>query len=169
VTETYTFTARDAQVPEKVVTFTLYGDHLRVNFTGLVEKIGKISQSDEKPKEAGRQIATEAQPATLKLAQQISGPVHIGDVHAELDGEDFKLHAWQRLAGLKLAPLWVNVEHVDNIDAAKAFISELEDRKDEAEHPGRFFGPLDFWAGWAGLLIGIAVLFRWPELKNGTG
>jgi len=169
VTDTYTFTARNTNDPEKVVTFTLYGDHLRVNFTGLVEKIGKISQSDEKPKEVGRQIASEAQPAAMKMAQQISGSLHIGDVNAELDGDDFKLNAWQRLGGLRLAPVWVNVEHVDNIDAAKAFVAELKNRKDAAEHPGRFFGPLDFWAGWAGLLLGIAILFRWPDLTDGNG
>lgn len=90
MTDTYTFTARNANEPEKVVTFTLYGDNLRVNFTGLVEKIGKVSQADEKPKEAGRQIAAEAQPAAMKIAQQVSGLLHVGDVNAELDGEDFK-------------------------------------------------------------------------------
>lgn len=165
--DTYTFTARNAENPEKVVTFTLYGNHLRVNFTGLVEKTGKVIQSDEKPKEAGRQIAAEAQPAALKMAQKVSGPIHINDLRVKLDGDKFKLRAWQRLGGLRLIPLWVNIEHVDNIDAAKAFVGELRNRKEAAQHPGRFFGPLDFWAGWAGLLLGIAVLFRWPDLKSG--
>ena len=167
VKDTYTFTARNSENPEKVVTFTLYGDHLRVNFTGLVEKTGKIFQSEEKPKEAGRQIASEAQPAALKVAQNISGPIHINDIRVNLVGDKFKLRAWQRLAGLRLIPLWVNIEHVDNIDAAQAFVGELRNRKEAAQHPGRFFGPLDFWAGWAGLLLGIAVLFRWPDLKSG--
>ena len=167
--DTYTFTARNANDPEKVVTFTLYGDQLRVNFTGLVEKIGKISQADEKSKEAGRQIASEVQPAAMKMAQQVSGPLHVGDVKAELDGDDFTLSAWQRLGGLRLAPLWVNIGNVDNVDAAEAFVAELNNRKEIAEHPSRFFGPLDFWAGWAGLLLGIAILFRWPDLRNGNG
>lgn len=89
--DTYTFTARNAENPEKVVTFTLYGDHLQVNFTGLMEKTGKVFQSDEKPKEAGRQIAAEAQPAALKMAQKVSGPIHINDLSVNLDGDEFKL------------------------------------------------------------------------------
>jgi hypothetical protein len=168
--DTYTYTARNADNPDKVVTFTLYGNYLRVNLTGVLEKIGKISASDEKTEQVKEQLKADVQPTAMKVVENISGPFHVSDVTSNLvisdDDVSLKVGAWQRVGGLRLAPLWINVGWVDNPEAAEAFVSELEARKAAAEHPGKFFGPLDYWAGWAIVGFLVSVLFRWPRRKS---
>lgn len=165
--ETYTYTARNAYDPEKVVTFTLYDGHLRVNLTGLLEDLGKITSADDKADEAKHQLQTQAKPTTLKVIEKLSGPIHVRDAYASLDeDEHLRLFAWKRVGGLRLAPLVVNAGKVDNPEAAEAFVEELEERSTFTEPIGRFFGPLDYWIGWIGMLLGIFVLFRWPRRQT---
>ena len=57
---------------------------------------------------------------------------------------------------------------IDNVDAAKAFEEELIRRKESASHIGKFFGPLDYWIGWAGLVLLVGVLIRWPGKRDKT-
>lgn len=159
---TYTYTARNLDNQDLVVTFTLENNHLNLGITELLEKFGKIAQSEERLAETKTQIKTQGQPGALKLAEHISGPIHISDVAAHLDGEKLKFIAWQRVAGLRLAPLRLNLGRVDNPDAAAAFVDELEDRQAAASYAGRFLGPLDYWAGWAGVLSALVFLIWWP-------
>jgi hypothetical protein len=73
---------------------------------------------------------------------------------------------WQRLGGLRLAPIMFNMGKIDNEAAAEAFVKELEKRKAEEEHAGKFFGPLDYWFGWLGIVFLIGFLIRWPQRKK---
>ena len=40
--KTYTYTARNINNPDDVVTFTLDNEHMRVNLTGVLEKAGAL-------------------------------------------------------------------------------------------------------------------------------
>jgi hypothetical protein len=166
--ETYTYTARNMNDPANVVTFTLYNNHLRVNLTGVLEQAGTVAQAEEKPAEVGRQLSTQAKPAVMKMIESLSGPAHVSDVRASLEDERLKVTLWQRVAGLRLAPVLFNMGKIDNLDAAEAFVAELNQRRETAPHAGRLFGPLDYWAGWAGLLIMVGFLLRWPGRRDET-
>ena len=162
--ETYTYTARNMNDPDRVVTFTLYDGHLRVNLTGLLDQAGMVASSEEKSDEIKRQVSLQARPALLKLKEGISGPIHIGDVNANLEEEQFMVTMWPRVGGLRLAPVRVDMGKVDNEDAAEAFVDELEHRKEEMESDARrLFGPLDYWIGWVGLLLLIGIFIRRPK------
>lgn len=121
--ETYTYTARDAAQPDQVATFTLY--------------------EETRPK-----MMTQAQPAALKLASRLTGPVHLRDMQVRLIGNRLEVILWQRVAGLRLFPLFLDMGLVDNAEAAQAFVQEVEERQKTSPHPGRFLGALDYWAGW---------------------
>lgn len=164
--QTFTYTARSIEDPDKVITFTLYDGHMRVNLTGLLEQAGMISEADDKPAEIADQIKTQAKPVLTKITQDISEPVHVNDVNASLSDEHLKVTMWQRLAGLRLAPIMFNMGKIDNEAAAEAFVDELEKRQAEEEHAGKFFGPLDYWFGWLGIVLLIGFLIRWPQRKK---
>ncbi|MFL7871605.1 MAG: hypothetical protein ACK2TV_06860 [Anaerolineales bacterium] len=162
--ETYTYTARNASDPDKVVTFTLYDGHLRVNLTGLLDRVSTVASSEEKSDEIKRQLKLQTRPALLKLKEGISGPIHIGDVKANLEEEQLMVTMWPRVAGLRLAPVRVDMGQIDNEDAAEAFVEELQHRKEEVESDARrFFGPLDYWIGWIGLLLLVGIFIRRPK------
>jgi len=55
---------------------------------------------------------------------------------------------------------------IDNPDSAAQFIETLMDQQDKADEPGFFFGPLDYWATWVGLVVGLIALIRWPRKKK---
>jgi hypothetical protein len=159
--QTYTYTARNANDPNQVVTFTLYNNHMRVNLTGLMERASQVAGASEKPAEIKRQLSTQAKPMVVKMVENFSGPAHIKDVDANLDDERLNVVIWQRTGGLRFAPIQFKMEKVDNTEAAEAFVDELAQRKKDAEHEGRLWGPLDYWLGWAGLLILMGVIYRW--------
>lgn len=164
--DTYTFTARSAENPDKVITFTLYGEYLRINLTDVVDRLGRIATAEERGAEIREQIKSHAQPTTAKFIENVTGPVHLRDVNARFDGERFSLSAWKRALGLRLAPIYFSMGTIDNPDAAQSFVNELERRKESSEHIGKFFGPLDYWMGWAGVVLGITLLLNWPESKG---
>jgi len=159
--KTYTYTARNIADPDKVVTFTLYDGHMRVNLTGLLDQARTVSSADEKSGELKRQVSLQARPALLKLKEGVSGPVHINDINARMDDDRLQVTMWPRVAGLRLAPVQLKMGQVDNEEAAEAFVDELEQRKETTESDDRkFFGPLDYWVGWAGLMMVIGIFIR---------
>ena len=164
--ETYTYTARNADNPEEVVTFTLQEDYLYVNLTGVFEQIDNVRKSEERGKEIRRQVRTVAKPMFFKLIESFTGPVHISDINTGLIGERLVLNAWKRLAGFRLTPMLLSISRVDNPEAAEAFVNELSQRKMTAGRVGKFFGPLDYWFGWIGLFLLIGVLIRWPHREE---
>jgi hypothetical protein len=101
-----------------------------------------------------------------KMVENISGPVHITDVNADLDNEQLRVSLWQRVSGLRMAPALFNMGQVDNPDAARSFVDELEQRKQETSFAGRFPGLLDYWGGWLGLLVGTLVFLGWLRKRE---
>ena len=107
--KTYTYTARSVNNPDNVVTFTLDGEHMRVNLTGVLEKAGALFGAEEKKSEIGYQLSKQTKPIVTKVMENFSGPVHISDVQADFNGERLRLTFWQRTAGLRLAPVIFNM------------------------------------------------------------
>ena len=152
--KTYTYTARNINNPDKVVTFTLYDGHMRVNLTGLLDQAKTVSNADEKSGELKQQVSLQAKPALLKLKEGLSGPVHVNDIDATIDDDRLRVTLWPRVAGLRLAPVQLKMGQIDNEDAAEAFVDELEQRKDTTESDSRN------WIGWAGLMLLIGLFIR---------
>ena len=164
--DTYTYTARNVDNPDVMVTFTLEDDYLRLSLTGLVEQAGKVSVSDKKLAEVKEQFKAQAMPGTMKLLENLMGPIHVNDLAIYSKGEQLALKGWQRVGGLRLAPLKIDMGRIDNPPAAEAFVAELKSRQERAAHAGIFFGPLDYWIGWAALFFGFVLLLRWPLKKR---
>lgn len=163
---TYTYTARNADEPDKVLTFTLQGEYLKINLTGLADNLSQILEEKEDPDAAREQLTSQVKPTTLKLLEAISGPIHISDVQGQLSGssgEALQITAWKRVGGLRAAPIVLNMGRVDNPQAAEAFLAELDNRKEKASTISKFFGPLDYWFGWLGLVLLVLFFIRREE------
>jgi hypothetical protein len=162
---TYTFTARNVENPDQVVTFTLYDEYLRVNLTGLVDQVEKITQAEKKQSEAVQQFKTQLKPVVMKVAENLSGPIHLSDVSATVYEDNLVLNGWRRAFGLRLSPFRLGFGRVDNPEAAQAFVSEMEARKGEISDQAALFGPMDYWFFWVGILIGAIFLIQGQRQK----
>jgi len=169
MTETYTFTARHALDPEKIITLTLRGEFLQINLTGMLENIGGFLGEESRGEALKSQVKKQARPTMLKVMEEISGPIHISDVKGKVVGRDadkLKITLWKRVGGLRAAPIQLNFGKVDNPQAAKAFIEQLDKRREEADHVGPFWGPLDYWLGWFVMVFAVIILWKWPPRKG---
>ena len=160
---TYTYTARNKQNPDKVVTFTIFENYMKVNLTGLIDRISGIAEEEDREKAIKSFVSTQSGSALYKAVEGLSGPVHINDVNPFLEEGAFKLTFWKRIAGLRVAPITLSIGEVDNPEAAAQFVDTLLDRQEQAEDPGVFAGPLDYWGTWIGMLVGLIVLIKWPK------
>jgi hypothetical protein len=164
--KTYTYTARNAEDPDKVVTFTIDDERLRVNLTDLMEPAKPLASSASRPKQVIHQVKTKTKPVLIKARERIFAPVHISDVNASLTEDELLVRMWPRVAGLRLAPVRINMGQVDNEDAAEAFVDELGYRKETVPAARKLFGPLDYWFGWAGLMLLVGLFVRRARLQS---
>ncbi|MGD2078819.1 MAG: hypothetical protein PVH18_10570 [Chloroflexota bacterium] len=153
---TFTYTARSTADPDKMAMFTLYNGSVSVDLGNtLVEQIGEAYEATG-DKEAKKTLATWIKPAATGVVQKLTKPVPLADFDAEMNGEALQATAWIRAGGLRLAPVMMTWQDVDNPDGAQAFVTELENRKasieDEVTHPA----PLDYWISW--IVIGVMAL-----------
>jgi hypothetical protein len=154
---TYTYTARSADNPEKVVTFTLRGSKMTVGPGAALETIEKAITAATDEDQEGPSPHLWLKPTAVALVERGTGPFRVQDVTAGVDDNGYlSLSAWLRPAGLRLFPVPLMHGRVDNPDAAKAFVKELESRKEEAGMPSPLLGWMDYWATW---LIAGGVLF----------
>ncbi len=163
---TYTYTARNEENPDRVMTFTIIENHIKVNLTGFVDQLSDVLEEKDRKEALKHIISTQSGTALYKAVERLSGPVHINDVTPSYEDGQFKLTFWNRVAGLRFAPIILSMGTVDNPEAAGQFITTLLDRQDLAETPGFFAGPLDYWATWLALLIGVITLIKWPRKKK---
>jgi hypothetical protein len=166
MTYTYTYTARSKDNLEHVATFTIVDDVLKVNLTGLFDQVSKVIDAEDQQQAVKHLLKSQSRSAIYKLVERLSGPVHVNDVSPSFDNEEFSLTFWKRIAGLRFAPLTVLMGEVDNPDAATQFIETIKGRQELAKAPNVFSGPLDYWATWIALFIGITILLRWPRKKK---
>lgn len=163
---TYTYTARNAEDSDKVLTFTLQGEYLKINLTGLADNVGQILEEKDDPEAAREQLTSQVKPTTLKMLEAVSGPLHVSDVKGQIsgpNGDSLQITAWKRVGGLRAAPIVLNMGRVDNPQAAESFLVELQNRKQKASRISKFFGPLDYWFGWLGLVLLVAFFIRRDE------
>lgn len=163
---TYTYTARNKDNPNRVITFTIFEDYLKVNLTGLVDQVSDVVDEEDHQTAVKDFFSTQSGSALFKVVERLSGPVHVNDVNPKFENGQIKLTFWKRVAGLRFAPLVLSMGEVDNPESASQFIETLEERQNQSETPGIFSGPLDYWVTWIGLLVGLIILIKWPRKKN---
>ena len=76
MTDTYTFTARSAEDPQNVVTFTLEDHQLQINLTGLLEPLSNITDPEEMQEQAKKMMRDQLKPGVLKVLEGFTGPVN---------------------------------------------------------------------------------------------
>ena len=163
---TYTYTARNKDNPNRVVTFTIFDDYLKVNLTGLIDQVSEVVEGEDRQAAVKEFLTTQSGTAIHKVLERLSGPVHINDVSPYFEDGALKLISWRRIAGLRFAPIVLMMGNVDNPEAAGQFIETLMERQSQSDTPGIFTGPLDYWATWIAMVIGVIALIKWPRKKN---
>jgi hypothetical protein len=159
---TYTYTARSIENPEQVVTFTLQDHHMSVGLGAPLEQIETVLQrigtGEEAEEEAGQgaQAKLWLKPLAISLLERNVGPFRVADVNATAEDDWLRVSAWYRAGGLALAPVALVDGHVDNPQAAQAFVQELEERKADVTGAFGLLNVLDYWLTW---LLGVALIF----------
>jgi hypothetical protein len=172
-TKTMTFTARSAYEPEKTATFTLQNGNVAIEFGDALMRQAEDAleaMSGAEDDDKAHVLQNVAKPAVSASLQKIMEPFALRDFSAELDGDSLQAHAWVRAGGLRLAPVMLHWQHVDNPEGAAAFVAELERRQAEATAVNRYPGVLDYWAIWlvaAVTAVLIPILF-WRQRQQSS-
>jgi hypothetical protein len=169
---TYTYTARSAEDPDRIVTFTLHENRMSVGVGAPLEQVEQVIQASREIPE-GEEEAVERptlwlKPLAISLAERGSRALHVSDVDADIDGDELWVRGWIRMGGLRLFPLTLTAGRVDNPDAARAFVTELEERKEASGAQLGMLGFFDYWATWAALGVFALGFFRfWRRRMQG--
>jgi hypothetical protein len=167
---TYTYIARSAQDSEKVVTFTLHDGHMSVEVGAPLEQVERALQTEEGEIDVDTRTLVQpwVKPLTLSLLERGFDPIRLSDVYASAEDEGLNVIAWLRTGGLRVAPVTFDVERVDNPEATRAFVDELNRRKATATFSGKLPGFLDYWASWFLVIttLFVAVLI-WLRTRDG--
>ncbi|MFO7917596.1 MAG: hypothetical protein R6V13_05920 [Anaerolineae bacterium] len=156
--KTYTYTARNAENPEQVVTFTLRDSRMSVGVGAPLEQVGRAVGDDEGRVEQGAEAGSLwLRPLAVSLIERGTRPVHVDDVVTDLEDDWLRVRAWIRAGGLRLIPITLIDGRVDNLVAAQDFVEEIQARKTAVELG--VFGLLDYWGTWiaAGILVLVTV------------
>lgn len=180
--ETYTYTARSAEHPERVVTFRLRDSRMSVSLGAPLEQVERtlqIGAGEEEPEapEEALEEADEVEPAdkpklwlkpmAVSLMERGMRPFHVDDVVAKAADDWLRVKAWIRAGNLRLLPFTLIEGRVDNPDAAHAFIEEVKERKTAAGLS--IFDLLDYWATWiVGGILMIVLFQRWRRQAGET-
>ncbi len=164
---TYTYTARSVYRPERVVTFTLHGGRMSVGVGVPLEQAARVAETiqTEKGEEEAADVEPQLwlKPVAVALVERSATPFRVVDVDASADEDRLFVRGWVRVGGLRLAPITLMAGHVDNPDAAHAFVAELDRRKAARDRGPMLLHLLDFWATWfvlGGVVIGLFNLWR---------
>jgi len=182
--KTYTYTARSAENPERVVTFTLRGSRMSVGVGDPLEQmeraIGLVRGKEEGAEEVskgelieGEEIDVELEekarlwlrPMAVSLIERGTRPFHVDDVMTSAADDWLQVRAWIRTGGLRLFPITLINGLVDNPVAAQDFVEEVHERKTATG-----FNPLgifDYWATWLAGGIGALVMLQQWRRKGG--
>lgn len=154
---TYTYTARSVDDPDEIATFTLHDDRISIEMgAALLERVSQVAEN------IGHVEELDALPVVGAFAKGILqhelNPFDLADFHADLEGETLQITAWIRSKGLRLAPVMFTWQHVDNLDAAKAFVDKVNKEKRAALKSGRFPGVFDYWLGWMAATLALLTI-----------
>lgn len=164
---TYTFTARSSENPQKVATFTLDNGSVQVQLgDALIEQATDASLILDRDEDMELQVV--AKPFVTGLLQRSMRPLPVTDFEATLDQDRLKTTAWVRQKGLRVAPISVTWNHVDNPDAAASFVKEVEARQQVAASPQTFPSIFDYWLSWMLLATAVVLLpvLWWQKQKS---
>jgi hypothetical protein len=172
---TYTYTARSANDPRKVVTFTLSNDKMLIDVAALLEQVERAVASRGNGVEGEGEEAEQAPrawpwltPGAASLLERATEAFHLSDVDAESPDGGLRVTAWVRANHLRLAPVLFRMKKVDNPRAADDFVNEIKRRKEEAPAGKRLPGLFDYWAGWAlGGAMAVGALAAWLLPRRG--
>jgi hypothetical protein len=161
VENTYTYIARSADDPSRVVTFTLLDHNLSVGLGSPLEQIERLLPQDEEAGEDEPQFKLWLKPLAVSLLERSTRPFRLANVDADAAGDWLRVRAWFQAGGLRLAPVTLIDGRVDNPEAAQAFVAQLNERKAEVASPA-LLGLLDYWITWifAGVLL-MALFQNW--------
>jgi hypothetical protein len=181
---TFTYTARSAHAPDKVVTFTLFDNSMSVELGVPLEHLeralagreeaeetkeamevepAEVQEEDEAPAATNAYYALK--PMAVSLMEKSRQPFSVADVSARAENGGLDVTAWMRAKGLRLAPIRFDWDRVDNPDGAKAFAREVRARNRVTSRPGRFGGIMDYWISWLAFGALILALF-WPHKRR---
>jgi hypothetical protein len=185
--KTYTYTARSAENPERVVTFTLRDSRMSVGVGAPLEQVERAIQlghggegAEDRGPEEGDETGTQVEvreekrpklwlrPLAVSLIERGTRPVHVDDVVASVADDWLQVKAWIRTGGLRLIPITLIDGRVDNPVAAQDFVEQVEERKTVTGL--NVFALLDYWATW--LVAGIVALVafqRWRRKGSERG
>lgn len=171
---TYTYTARSVEDPEKVVTFTLHDDRISVDIGTPIEQIARTladvtEDVEEEEREPEKHAKVWLKPLAVSLVERGTAPLRITDVDAYVDEDHLSLKSWVRLAGLRLAPITLMAGRIDNPAAAAAFVAEVNTRKEELAGGLPFFNILKYWITWLGAALSITGLFIFWQRHTSAG
>lgn len=170
---TYTYTARSVDHPERVVTFTLYDRRMSVGIGVPLEQAARFAEAvrlQERIEQENEDAAPSEEldpaqpqlwlkPAAVSLVEQGTAPFRVVDIDAQTDGDWLLVRGWVRVGGLRLAPITLMSGRVDNADAAQAFAKEVARRKDALGTGPAFLQVLDYWATWVLFTSAMVSLF----------
>ncbi|MDX1435587.1 MAG: hypothetical protein R3335_02170 [Anaerolineales bacterium] len=146
---TYTYTARNVENPEQVVTLTLQNHHMSVGLGAPLEQIETALQQFDANGQTGQPDASLwLRPLAVSLLERGVGPFRIDNVSTSIKDDRLNVTAWYRAGGLALAPVTLIEGRVDNPPAAQAFVKELQKRKAQAGAPKGLLSLLDYWITW---------------------
>lgn len=160
---TYTYTARSAVDSSKVITLTLHGTWMSVGTGPALEQFERAAEAEDEQHLRSLPTRLWLRPIALSFLQRGTSPFPVGDVFASVDGDNLTLKAWFRNGGLRSIPVTLVNGPVDNDEAARAFVEELNARKAEQEGAFGFLELLDYWATWIlgiGALVGTLAIWR---------
>jgi hypothetical protein len=155
---TFTYTARSAVDPEKMAMFTLHNGSVSVDLGNtLIQQADKAVEElrDETP---DKNIVALAKPLATGSIQRLLKPIPLADFDAHMRDGILQTSAWIRAGGLRLAPVMMTWQEVDNPDGAHAFIGELRARKKGIDSEQTLPDPLDYWASWLAIALMTVVL-----------
>jgi hypothetical protein len=169
---TYTYTARNVENPEQVITFTLQDHHMSVGSAAPLEQVETVLQQEDTGEETELEASPTAQakiwlrPLAVSLLERGVGPFQVADVHASTEEGWLRVSAWYRAGGLALAPVTLVDGQVDNPQAAQAFVEELDKRKSDVMGAFGMLNILDYWFTW--ILTGVLIfsLFQFWRRKG---
>jgi hypothetical protein len=154
---TYTYTARSADDPDRVATFTLHDYQMTVGVATPLEQIEHaIAKLTGRADEEAGEHKPWLKPLAISLIERSTGSFNIEDVNAWMEDDVLVVKAWVRVGGLRGSPITLIDERVDNPDAAEAFVWELDTRKEELDE---HVMPFDYWLTWLGMAAGLFLVF----------
>lgn len=149
---TFTYTARSVDNPNKMAMFTLHNGSVSVALgNALLEQVGQAFDSFHDEDE--NRFLAWIKPAATGSLQRVLQPVAVEDFDARTEGDDLQIIAWIRARGLRLAPIVLSWKEVDNPVAAQAFVDELQARRAAAAQENTLQAIFDYWLTW--LILGV--------------